>query len=321
MAVLRVARNVGFAAGSLLAAAALATANPLASRALIAVDALTFLYAAAAMRAPGLRAAGRPVPPAGVDGPRRQPATTALRDRRYLFATLLNGVLSVHMTLLAVGIPVWVVTHTRAPAALVGMLLGINTVLAMLLQVPASRYATSLAAAARSLAASGALLALACTLLAAAARVPPAWAVAVLVTAVLAHTAAELLQSAGGWTLSYELAPGARQSTYLSVFNLGVSVQRAAGPALVTGIVIAHGTAGWLGLAALLCLTALSGMGQGMWRGSPGLTPAPRRPAHRREKARHRRPPQPAASRRTRVPGRPSRTARAELRTASPPGA
>jgi dipeptide/tripeptide permease len=62
-------------------------------------------------------------------------------------------------------------------------------------------------------------------------------------------TFGELLQSAGGWSLSYELAPRDRQGEYLAVFNLGVAAMYTAGPALVAIGIVDRGLPGWLALA------------------------------------------------------------------------
>ena len=78
---------------------------------------------------------------------------------------------------------------------------------------------------------------------------PGAGAAALLVAAVAVMTFGELYQSAGGWGLSFALAPEHSRAEYFAAFSLGTSVQYIAGPALVTLGVVDHGTAGWLVLA------------------------------------------------------------------------
>jgi hypothetical protein len=80
----------------------------------------------------------------------------------------------------------------------------------------------------------------------------------VAVTAVLALTAGELTQAAGGWDLSFRRADPERQGAYLSVFSLGVTTQTIAGPVLLTALVLPAGAAGWVVLAGLLAVAGLA---------------------------------------------------------------
>jgi dipeptide/tripeptide permease len=88
-------------------------------------------------------------------------------------------------------------------------------------------------------------------------RVQPVAAAALLaVLAVVLLTCGELWQSAGGWAISYELAPPERQAQYLATFQLGTAVQVMAAPAIMVGLVFPH-PFGWLGLALV---TAAAGL-------------------------------------------------------------
>jgi len=82
-------------------------------------------------------------------------------------------------------------------------------------------------------------------------------AVVAAVSGVLALTVAELAQSAGGWELSFRLAPVDRRAQYLGVFSLGTTAQAMAGPVLLTGVVFVLGTAGWTLLAATTLVTGI----------------------------------------------------------------
>ena len=76
--------------------------------------------------------------------------------------------------------------------------------------------------------------------------------------AVVLLTFAELLQVGASWTLSFDLAPEEARSAYLVLFNASRTVaNRVAGPVLMTGVVLALGTAGWIALACVLLLGAL----------------------------------------------------------------
>ena len=72
------------------------------------------------------------------------PRTTAsgpsvLRNRGFLAMSFFDGILGTNQVLLNVVIPLWLVQETDAPRVLLAWLFGTNTVLAVLLQVPASR--------------------------------------------------------------------------------------------------------------------------------------------------------------------------------------
>jgi len=216
----------------------------------------------------------------------------ALRDWPYLTLTLINSVMAIHMTLLSVGMPLWIAQHTRAPRAVVAPLLVVNTVLAILFQVRASKHAGTVIGSARCLARSGIAQAACCLLLAASAHVPMSIAVGALLASMLALTAGELLQSAGGWGLSYALAPAARQGDYLSVFSLGLTAQQIVGPVLITSGIIVAGSAGWIALGSLLLAVSLTTAAAARWaengrasraRSEPEALPAAHertRPAH-----------------------------------------
>jgi MFS family permease len=258
MAEVRALRNVGFAVGALLAGLALAVDTSSAYMAILAGDAVSFLVVVvvlARLDAPvsgstnALRTRGR-----------SGSATIVLRDRPFITASLLNAVLSLHMTLLGVGIPLWVIEHTTAPRVILGPLVAMNAVIAVALQVRASRGSSTVAGSARALYRAGFCLAACCALLAPAPFVTTAvaWPLpALLVLATVALTAAELWQSAGGWGVSYALAPPQLRGTYLATFNMGVTAQQVFGPALIATLIIPAGTRGWLALAAALLVVSV----------------------------------------------------------------
>src|SRR5207245_6471562 len=131
------------------------------------------------------------------------------------------GALTSHMILLGVGLPLWILKRTPLPAVAVPMIVIINTVLAVLLQVPVAGRIKSTMSAARALILAGVLLGGCC---AAAAVLPVLHGAAGLAVAALSAvllTGAELVQSAAGWRLSFDLAPeDNRRPTYLARFSL-----------------------------------------------------------------------------------------------------
>jgi hypothetical protein len=188
---------------------------------------------------------------------RRTISLRVLRDRPYLTIAGLNALLTVHMPLLSIGLPLWIADHSHAPRAIVAPLIAVNTVLAVAFQMRASRGSDTTGGAARCLRLAGFALAACCLILAVVPGLPRAEAVVVLVLAVVALTAGELFQSAGGWGLSYELAVEHQQGAYLSVFWLGVGAQQIAAP-LFLGLILSTGPIGWVVLAVLLVAAGLA---------------------------------------------------------------
>jgi MFS family permease len=303
MAGLRALRNVGFTIGALLAAIALALNSRPGYEGILAGDAASFVLVVLLLATfPSRRRAlprhrkadekaheSRPSRSSPPGRHRVAPAPSqpgVLQDLPFLRATLLNAILSLHMTMLAVGIPIWVIERTTAPRIILSPLLALNTILAVAFQVRASRGTSTAAGSSLALLRAGLGLAAACVLLALAPGLPVGPAVVVLAAAMVALTGAELWQSAGGWGVSYALAPPQRQGMYLSTFNMGVTAQQVFGPGLVAAVVIPAGPWGWLGLAGALVVTAavvprvvaraalafLPGLTQDVqpWPGNPG---------------------------------------------------
>jgi MFS family permease len=181
-----------------------------------------------------------------------------VRDPRFLALTVLNGVLYLHSILLTIVLPLWIATRTAAPPAMIGVVVVINTVMAIVLQVPLSGGSADIRSAARRQQWAGWCLAGCCLLAALAARVAGVAAVAPLVAAAAVLTLGEIWQSVGAWRLSYALSPEHQRAYYLSVYQLGKSGATAVGPALLTWAVIRNGTFGWMGLAAFFALAGLA---------------------------------------------------------------
>lgn len=249
MAIIRTVRNVGFSGGALLAAAFVVNDDPWGYRGLVLCNAAAFVLAAVIL----VRLHLPYQPPARRESPWR--ALQGLHVR-YLALAGLNGALSLHMTLLSVGLPLWVLSATVLPQSAVPLAVTVNTVLAVVLQVALSKGAARPGGAAQALRLAGLSLAGCVVALAVAAKVPlVAAAVALLVGTVLL-TLGELWQAAGGWELSFEHARDERRTTDLAAFSLGTSAQSIVGPPLVTAVV-AQGTVGWLALAAGFVLLVL----------------------------------------------------------------
>ncbi|GHH79012.1 membrane protein [Streptomyces sulfonofaciens] len=253
MAVVAVARNSAYALAALAATAIITWASPGVYVAFVLFNALGFFVSGLLLlglrlprRAP-VRATARPT------GAKWLP----FKDPRFLLLSLTNGVLYAHMPILSVALPLWIVTRTDAPDALVGVVLTVNTVMAVLLQVRLSAGADDLGSAGRKQRLAGLALAAFCVLLAATRSVEGVVTTLLLLLAAVALTLGELWQSAGGWGISYGLAPKEQRTYYLSVYQLGANGATVVGPALLVTAVVDVGPVGWLGLAVLLAATGL----------------------------------------------------------------
>jgi MFS family permease len=249
MAAHRTVINLGISVGGLIAGLVLGGGMEGAFRVLLLADAAGFVGAAALL----LRLAGpRDRPTAG-------PAArwAALRDRRLLALTAYDGVMSLHLPVLNVAFPLWLATRTDAPVSLVGLLYAVATVTCVLLQYPAGRLAATPRSAWWSYAAAGAFVALAGLGFAWSGRVSGGATVGVLTGSIVVLTLGELLVVGAAWTLSYALAPAASRNIYLATFGAGRMIgSRIAGPWIMTGVVLALGTAGWIILAAVFLAAA-----------------------------------------------------------------
>ncbi|WFE49778.1 hypothetical protein [Micromonospora sp. WMMD1155] len=71
-----------------------------------------------------------------VAAPTHGPRLIALRDRPFLAFTLVDGLMSMHISLLTIALPLWIAGHTTAPVWMISALTLVNTGLVVLLQVP-----------------------------------------------------------------------------------------------------------------------------------------------------------------------------------------
>ncbi len=251
---LRVITNVFIGLGTVLAGAALLVDTATAYR--------------TTMVAVGLFAALATVPLAGlrgrVDGfaacmdahlaEDHVPGPSPLRDRTYLTSVALNSVIAMQFGMQSVGVPLWIVTRTEAPAVLISVLLVLNTVFVALFQVRAARGTQDIRVAGRTVRRGSLLLAVACLLYGAAGSTGAVVAVIVLVAAELLGSWAEVWCEAGGWGLAFELADPLSAGRYQGLSTTGYSLASMVAPALVTATAVDHGLPGWAFLAVVFAL-------------------------------------------------------------------
>jgi MFS family permease len=209
-----------------------------------------------------------------------EPRLAVLRDKPYALVSLLNMVLQLHIPMITLAIPLWIVERTSAPGWTVSALLVLNTVSVVLCQVSIANRVTGLDRAVRFMRYAGGILLGACVVFATSGFAGPAWlAVAILLVAAALQAGAEMLQASGAWEISFGLAPEGRHGQYQGFFGSGFTVARMLGPLLVTTLVLGWGTAGWLVLGAVFLVAGLA-MGPAVrwaehrrpWSG-PQLTP------------------------------------------------
>ena len=161
-AFMRSALNIGFTIGALIGGLALATNSDTVIRWMPVLPAvILFVNAFLITRLPdahGEVEVSSDVE-ALVDSPKR---TSVLRNRGYLAMSFFDGILGTNQVLLNVVIPLWLVQETDAPRVLLAWLFGTNTVLAVLLQVPASRGSETVNGALRAARISTGFMVLSC---------------------------------------------------------------------------------------------------------------------------------------------------------------
>lgn len=239
-AVLATAINGGIAVGAGLGGLALQIGTEVAYLTVFAIDAVSLVLSALVLLRLPVVAPG-PVRDGG------EPMLSVLRDRPYALVATLNMVLQLHIPMITLAIPLWIVERTNAPGWTVSLLLVLNTVSVVLFQVRVAGKVTNLASALRFMRFAGVTLLAACAVFALSGLGAPAWAaVAVLVVAAALQAAAEMMQASAAWELSFGLAPEGRHGQYQGFFGSGFTVARMLGPLLVTTVVLGWGTAGWL---------------------------------------------------------------------------
>ena len=251
-ATMRVATNVSIALGAAIAALALAADTGEAYR--LAMTGAGAVYLVSALLVLRLPARDVHAEHGATDpSPQRKP----WRDRRYLALTVFNGLAVMQFTLFEVGVPVWVAEHTSAPDTLVSLLLLGNTVLVIALQIPLARGTGGVRGASRAALLAGVAMAVACGLYAASSVGAGVVVIVTLLAAAVGHTVAELLFSAGGWSLGFELADPRRAGAYQGMLGVGTALGSMAAPLLITSTVLTIGAPGWAVLAGVLLVAGV----------------------------------------------------------------
>ena len=266
LAYMRAARNVGYTLGA--GASGVALGLGLGAVRLIPIVTALLLVANAVMIAVMLPAIRRSAPVSESDDDPSTTAPPAWRNPGFVLLSLCNGVLSSNQVLLNVVVPLWLVERTDAPHTLLAWLFGTNTVLAVLLQVRASRVADSVDGSLRAVRWSGWAFVVSCAVIAAT-HETVGWVSIVLIWAGhVTITGAELWQSAADWGFTSELSDHRRLGDYQGVWGLGYQIEPIIFPALFTYLALEWGAPGWgiiaaIGVAAAVVAHPATRMAQG----------------------------------------------------------
>ncbi|MCX4696578.1 MFS transporter [Streptomyces sp. NBC_01408] len=253
LARLRSLRNAGMAAGALPSGAAIALGEPWAYRAVMVLSAVLFIGCALVCRTFG--DSGHTAD-AAEGGPSR---TSVLRDRVFLRITALYGALTMSALVLGLGVPLWVVQQTQAPAWTVTLIQVLNTALVVVLQVRVSKGSENLTAARRMMRRGGLLSALAAVLVPLTALGGARTDLALVVAAALLFSLGELYIISGTTGAALLHIPEGRKTAYLAAFNLGFAVTTVVGPPLITASV-GWAVWGWLGWGLYFTVVGLVAM-------------------------------------------------------------
>jgi MFS family permease len=247
---LRVATNLGMSVGAALGGLALLWGTRAAYHLMFGLDAVSYAVC-------GLLLLRLAAPKAVVPRRSGEARLTVLRDRPYALLALVNMVMLLYVPLLDVVLPLWIVTHTRAPRSLTAVVLLLNTLAVVFLQVRVSKRVDTLPSAVRAFRRAGVVLLAACGAFALADGRGPVLGSVLLLVAGALHVYGEMVQSAGSWVIGYELAPADQQGQYQGLFNTGIAAVQMFGPAALALLLVDWGVPGWLLLGGVFLVGGL----------------------------------------------------------------
>ncbi|WP_299305163.1 MFS transporter [uncultured Brachybacterium sp.] len=245
---LRSLLTLGISAGALLGGLVLASGGLTGFRIAILGNALTFVIAAVLLL-------GITVPPAPPGAPGR--SRPVLPDRRFAVFSLANGAIGIYLHVLSFALPLWAAIHHPELIWVVGLLVALNALLTAAFQVPASAGIESISAASRRLVIGAACLALSYLFFLSGWSSSPGVLVLVMIVFLAAHTAGEVLYSAGTMELLFRLAPAQQQGQYGAFYGISNGLMSSVAPAMLGAAIALSGGWGWWLLAGATILLAL----------------------------------------------------------------
>ena len=180
-----------------------------------------------------------------------------LRDHPYTALASIFAVLYLNEILFGQIMPLWAITMTDAPHPILGALFALNTILAVLLQVPATRSAVSMAGSARLTRLAAVATGIACPVFALSGMTHGWVTVLVLALGVILLTGGELWSSAADWYFVTEVPPPGQRGVYVGAANTLSGAAKMVGPAALTFLAIRTGGWGWWVILALFAVCAV----------------------------------------------------------------
>ena len=246
----RAMANMGIGLGTVFAGVALAINTAWAYQAMMVLNCAFYLWAAAILnRVPNVEATVSKDEKIGI---------IALKDKRFLAATFLNGIVSLHFVIQGVALPLWIITYTDAPKWWVSVLFVINTVLVTGLQIRFSTGTGDMKVSIAKFRIGTIWLLGACVVYSLAGGIPVWAACAVLSVGMLVHTVGELQAAAGSWSIGFDLAEEKHMGQYQAVYSLGWGLGGTFGPLYVTAMAIGLGMTGWWVMGGIFAAAGLS---------------------------------------------------------------
>ena len=233
----RAMANLGIAVGTVIAGFALWIDTAFAYQATIFLDFLMFIWAATFIfRLPSIAPTIKKGEPINL---------IAFKDWRFLAATILNGVVSLHFLIQGIALPLWILHYTEVPKWWVSVLFVINTVLVTILQIRVSRGSGDLMVSVKKFRLGTLYLLGSCLIYATAANLDIWLSAAILGTGMVVHTIGELYAAAGSWSIGFDLAVEKHMGQYQGVYSLGWGLGGTFGPLYITAMVVGLGVVGW----------------------------------------------------------------------------
>jgi Na+/melibiose symporter-like transporter len=267
------ARTAGFSVGSLITAAAISFANEAAYKALTVGAAVSFLVAGMVIGV-GVRAPRR-AHDTGEDGAAAGGYRGMLRDGPFLSYTGINAIFATTMTMLALGLPIFIADGLQGPSWLAPTLLAANTIALSLLTAPVAKRLAPYRRT-RVLMAAAMLWTLWAFLFALLSPGRGLGVILALIAATALFTCAELIHAPVSMALATAMSPTASRGRYLASFQYSFLVANMLGPALFTVLFNVFSWLPWLllGVSNLLMLLAMRLLERAIPESAQGARPA-----------------------------------------------
>jgi MFS family permease len=251
-------RNAGYGLGGILGAVAVSAGSRWAYLLLAAVNAASFLLAAALVLrwrppAEGDPRTDRHDTPPSYQGTAGGTYRHLLRDRALVLVAGVNVAFVLCLSVLTVLLAVYITRVLGLPAWLAGALFTVNTVLVVIMQTATTRRVRGYRPE-RVLQAAAGCYAAAFLLFWALTITPHRLLVAVLLAAIVAFTVAEVLQGPTINALVVDIAPANASGRHMAAFQLSWSLSQAAAPLLLTWLLSRGPQWPWIALMAACAL-------------------------------------------------------------------